>query len=109
MGIKYNNAKSYFTSECLLKINSMIPDAIMLMMKEAVSNFNICLTPLIKNDDKTYMVIALSVNLLNHLGIASQIFRSLVENFPMLPLSLFMSRLLMLQKNRLMPALNPAL
>lgn len=87
----------------------MMPDAMMLMMKEAVSNFNKCFTPLIKNDDKTYMVIALSVNILNHLGIASQIFKRLIENFPMLPLSLFISRLLMLQKSRLMPALNLAL
>ena len=62
----------------------MIPDAIKLIMKVEVSNLNIFLIPLRKSDHKIYIVIALSVNLLNHLGIASQAFKSLVENFPIL-------------------------
>lgn len=62
----------------------MIPDAIKLITKVEVSNLNIFFIPLMKNDHNIYMVIALSVNTLNHLGIASQAFKSLVENFPIL-------------------------
>ncbi|APJ25835.1 hypothetical protein FTE28_19780 [Bacillus licheniformis] len=78
------NAAPYFFTEPLLKIINMIPDAIKLITNVEVSNLNIFFIPLKKNDHKIYIVIALSVNILNHLGIASQAFKSLVEKFPIL-------------------------
>jgi len=78
------NAAPYFFTEPLLKIINMIPDAIKLITNVEVSKLNIFFIPLKKNDHKIYIVIALSVNILNHLGIASQAFKSLVENFPIL-------------------------
>ena len=52
----------------------MIPDAIRLTIKKERDNLNIFFTPLMNNDHKTYMEIVLKVNILNHLGIASQTF-----------------------------------
>ncbi|TAI53754.1 hypothetical protein CXP52_02435 [Bacillus paralicheniformis] len=78
------NIISYFFTETLLKIINIIPDAIRLITKDETSNLNIFFIPSTKNDHKTYIVIALNINILNHLGIASQAFKSLVETFPIL-------------------------
>ncbi|OLQ49591.1 hypothetical protein BHT95_13870 [Bacillus paralicheniformis] len=56
------NASPYFFTELLLKIINMIPDAIRLTIKEERDNLNIFFTPLMNNDHKTYMEIALKVN-----------------------------------------------
>lgn len=73
------NAAPYFFTEPLLKIINMIPDAIKLITNVEVSNLNIFFIPLKKNDHKIYIVIALSVNILNHLGIASPILFLLIH------------------------------
>ena len=78
------NIISYFLTGPLLKIIKIIPDAIRLITKDETSNLNIFLIPSIKNDHKTYIVTALNRNILNHLGIPSQAFKGLVENFPIL-------------------------
>ncbi|MFN2746746.1 hypothetical protein ACINLE_16175 [Bacillus sp. z60-18] len=73
-----------FLTEVLLNIANIIPDAARLIIKEEISNLNILFIPSMKSVHKTYMVIAFSANILNHLGIASQAFKRSVENLPIL-------------------------